>query len=195
MIAALYVSKRGPYWNRPDVDAWDEARDARGYGGPWPVVAHPPCTRWCRLAKFVESRYGYAVGDDGGTFAHALACVRKWGGVLEHPAFSLAWPAHGLTRPPIGAWVEAPGGYVCEVSQSAYGHRAQKRTWLYYVGPRPPNLDWSRPRGSMVVGHYTRRGDGSIYRSNAKRMSAHEALCTPPAFAEVLISLAERSRQ
>lgn len=30
-VAALFVSPKGPYWDRPDVDAWDEERDARGY--------------------------------------------------------------------------------------------------------------------------------------------------------------------
>jgi hypothetical protein len=34
MIAALFVMPDGPYANRPDVDAWDESRDARKYAGP-----------------------------------------------------------------------------------------------------------------------------------------------------------------
>lgn len=28
-VAALYVLPDGPYANRPDVDLWDEQRDAR----------------------------------------------------------------------------------------------------------------------------------------------------------------------
>ena len=56
-IAALYVQKNGCYFGLPDVDPWDEERDARLYAGPHPVVAHPPCARWCRLAGLVESRY------------------------------------------------------------------------------------------------------------------------------------------
>lgn len=197
MIAALYVSRKGPYWDRPGVDAWDEERDARGYPGSYPVVAHPPCARWCRLAKFVESQTGHAVGDDGGCFASALANVRKWGGVLEHPAWSLAWAAHDLTAPPARGWhKDFDGGWCCEVAQSAYGHRAKKLTWLYYVGDcPPPALDWSKPNGSMVVGHAQRRGDGSIWRDNRKRMPKSEAMCTPEAFAELLISLAESSRR
>ena len=39
MVAALYVAKGGAYYGLPDVDPWDEARDARLYAGPWPVVA------------------------------------------------------------------------------------------------------------------------------------------------------------
>jgi hypothetical protein len=47
MIAALYVETNGAYWDLPGVDPWDETRDARQYDGPHPVVAHPPCQRWC----------------------------------------------------------------------------------------------------------------------------------------------------
>lgn len=52
MIAALYVIENGPYYGLPNVDPWPESRDARTYAGPHPVVAHPPCSRWCRLAAF-----------------------------------------------------------------------------------------------------------------------------------------------
>src|SRR5262245_21678454 len=38
-IAALYGDPRGCYANLPGVELWDEARDARKYAGPWPVVA------------------------------------------------------------------------------------------------------------------------------------------------------------
>jgi hypothetical protein len=46
MIAALYVETDGAYFGVPGVDPWDEARDARRYAGPHPIVAHPPCQRW-----------------------------------------------------------------------------------------------------------------------------------------------------
>ena len=69
-VAALYVDPRGPYSAMPGVDCWDEARDARLYAGPHPVVAHPPCARWCRLAKFVAHQTDgrLAIGDDDGCF-------------------------------------------------------------------------------------------------------------------------------
>lgn len=79
-IAALYVDPRGCYADVPGVELWDEARDARLYAGPWPVVAHPPCTRRCRLAGLVEARWGHRRGEDGGGFAAALATSnrRRW---------------------------------------------------------------------------------------------------------------------
>ena len=49
MIAALFVEAGGSYYRLPDVDPWDQARDARQYQGPHAVVAHPPCQRWGKL--------------------------------------------------------------------------------------------------------------------------------------------------
>lgn len=145
IVSALFVQRGGVYWDLPGVDPWDEERDARLYQGPHPVVAHPPCARWCRLAGLVEARWGHKRGDDGGTFAAALAHVRRWGGVLEHPAYSAAWAAHGLNAPPTGGgWVAADwqGGWTCYVEQGRYGHPAKKATWLYAHGAELPSLRW-----------------------------------------------------
>ena len=99
MIAALFVYGDGPYASIADVDAWDIKRDARLYDGPHAVVAHPPCSRWCRLAGLVEARWGHKRGEDEGCFASALANVRRVGGVLEHPAYSDAFKAFNLPIP------------------------------------------------------------------------------------------------
>ena len=72
MIAALYVHPNGVYSGLEGVDLWDEERDARQYAGPYPVVAHPPCARWSRLAGFTEARFGLKRGEDGGCFKAAL---------------------------------------------------------------------------------------------------------------------------
>src|SRR6516164_8085633 len=100
-IAALYVETDGAYFGVPGVDPWDIARDARKYAGPHPVVAHPPCQRWGRYATGAPKKPNqYKVGDDDGCFAAALASIKRHGGVIEHPADSLAWAAHGLPKPP-----------------------------------------------------------------------------------------------
>lgn len=196
MIAALFVDAKGAYAGLPDVDIWPQERDARTYAGPWPVVAHPPCERWCKLAKFVQSRHpARRVGDDGGCFAAALEAVRRWGGVLEHPAWSLAWSAHHLAVPPTHGWqYRFVGSWVCEVAQSAYGHRARKLSWLYYVGDAPPpSLDWSKPRGSHVVSFCSRRADGSFWRD--ARPKARRSERTPPEFRDLLLTIARGARR
>lgn len=197
MIAALYVETGGAYYDIPDVDPWDEQRDARLYAGPYPVVAHPPCARWCMLAPLIESKYGHKIGDDGGTFAAALAAVRRWGGVLEHPAYSRAWNAFSLDRPQRHIWRHSffEGGWVTEVSQSAYGHPTRKRTWLYYVGPPPPPMNWAEPEVFASVsdfgpGNTRRRGDDWV-----PGIQYAEASATPAAFCEELLNLARASVQ
>jgi hypothetical protein len=186
MVAALFVAKGGCYFGLPDVDPWDEARDARKYAGPWPVVAHPPCARWCQLAGIVEARYPHLRrGEDGGCFESALNSVRKWGGVLEHPAFTTAWPRYGLPDPPRKqGWQRTlDGGWVCEVSQAAHGHRARKLTWLYAVVPGSPEpLDWSRPGGSATW--LTNHG------GRWARMGKKERNHTPIPFRDLLLSIA-----
>ena len=143
-VAALYVDPNGVYANLPGVEVWDEARDARLYAGPWPVVAHPPCAAWSRLAGFREARFGYKRGEDGGCFKAALAAVREHGGVLEHPAHSDAWSAFGLPTPKssIGWTVSFDGEASCYVEQGRYGLPVKKATWLYAFGVDLPELRW-----------------------------------------------------
>ena len=146
MIAALYVETDGVYYGLPDVDPWDEVRDARQYAGPWPVVAHPPCQRWGRFWHgSTRKPHQFKLGDDGGCFRAALWDVRFCGGVLEHPADSRAFAHFGLPIPKRGAgWTEpdAFGGRSCCVDQGHYGHAARKRTWIYAVLQRYPELIW-----------------------------------------------------
>jgi hypothetical protein len=186
-VAALYVDPKGVYANLPGVEVWDEARDARLYDGPHPVVAHPPCSSWCQLASVNEARWGKRIGDDGGTFAAALEAVRTFGGVLEHPAYSLAWTRYGLPTPARYMWSRSlfDPGYVTEVSQSAYGCRARKRTWLYVIG-EPVDLDWSDVEGEGVVGAGVHSGQAA----GRPRVDGREASATPVAFRDTLLRMA-----
>lgn len=189
-VAALYVETGGCYYDLPGVDPWDEARDARTYDGPHPVVTHPPCQRWGQLGYVNYIRWGgdhNRPGNDGGCFAAALRAVNRWGGVLEHPAKSLAWSAFDLVKPTGYGWNKSGDGWTCEVWQSAYGHRAAKATWLYYRGDAlPPSLDWSRPPGTHQVGFQDQRGKDR----NKPRLSSIEAAATPEPFRDLLLSLA-----
>jgi hypothetical protein len=199
VIAALYVQTGGAYFGLEGVDPWDEARDARKYAGPWPVVAHPPCERWGRYwfgGPSVKVRK--ALGDDGGCFAAALSSVRQWGGVLEHPEASKAWAAHGLITPPKwGGWVVADdqGGWTCCVEQGHYGHRARKATWLYANGVELPSLAKSRSRATVRLddGFHSaaERARGRASRAgDIERMGKRERMGTPIPFRDLLIAMA-----
>jgi hypothetical protein len=147
-VAALYVETAGCYFGLPAVDPWDEPRDARVYPGAYPVVAHPPCQRWGRFWHgSTRKPHQFKMGDDQGCFEAALASVRHWGGVLEHPADSHAWRWFGLRSPRRHAgWQKADdhGGMTCYVEQGHYGHPSRKPTWLYACSRNLlPDLIWT----------------------------------------------------
>jgi hypothetical protein len=197
MVAALYVETNGCYFGLPGVDPWDQERDARLYVGPWPVVAHPPCNKWSPLAYINQRRLRhYHVGDDGGCFRAALNAVRTYGGVLEHPASTLAWRYYSLTKPQRGLW-SMPDNYGCvvtEVDQGVYGHRARKRTWLYanfkHNAEPPDDLDWSLAESDAIVSGFTHQPKGAHVACEHRRVRPKEASRTPDAFRDVLLDMA-----
>lgn len=198
MIAALFVEPRGVYANLPGVDPWTEERDARLYAGPYRVIAHPPCQRWGRFwSGGPSARTRRLKGDDGGCFASALASVRKWGGVLEHPEASSAWKAFGLFSPPKGGgWISAGDGlgWTCCVEQGHYGHRARKATWLYAVGCTLPSLRWGRSGAKVRIDegfHSTeeRRETRQSGGAPLERLSHKQRLATPLKFRDLLLSI------
>jgi hypothetical protein len=195
-VAALYVESGGVYAGLPYVDVWDESRDARLYAGPHPVVAHPPCARWSRLAGFCEARWGLKRGEDGGCFVAALGAVRTFGGVLEHPAYSKAWDRYGLPEPTWrGGWTFGlDGGASCYIEQGRYGLPVKKATWLYAFGVELPELRWG----------YTPDGDGERpngpwggidgWRDSWTTKASGGTSRTPEDFRDVLLDIARTAR-
>jgi hypothetical protein len=204
LIAALYVQSNGAYYNIDGIDPWDEQRDARQYAGPYPVVAHPPCQRW---GKFWAGQPLYIKqtgirkikGDDAGCFKAALAAVRAYGGVLEHPDGSHAWAHFGLNKPPRrGGWVKADdqGGWTCCVEQGRYGHYARKPTWLYAKGCELPELDWGKSAAKLDPELIARVGLKAAQRrgevcSKGGGQNSTPRIHTPAPFREVLITMAQ----
>lgn len=207
MIAALYVETNGCYFGLEGVDPWDEARDARKYAGPWPVVAHPPCQRWGKLwagqpLHIKRTGERKIKGDDGGCFKAALEAARKFGGVIEHPWGSHAWAHFGINMPHrAGGWISADfyGGWTCCVEQGRYGHYARKPTLLLAYGTKLPDLDFGvgEPRLDPAVvermgikrakrlGEVGARGGGT---------DSSPRIGTPRLFRDLLIGMAESAK-
>lgn len=188
--AALYVMPRSVYRELlPPDRCWDEARDAKLYEGPWPVVAHPPCGPWGRLR-------GMCTRQDPTCGPRAVEQVRAYGGVLEHPAYSRLWDECRLPKPvrPSCSGIKFTwphfdefGGHSFEVNQVAWGHSCRKPTWLYVVGiPYYRVLEGIRTGG--VATHMVATGPRIARRLPVATKRAKSA--TPRAFAEWLISLA-----
>jgi hypothetical protein len=205
VIAALFVHKDGTYFGLPNVDPWDEARDARLYRGPHPVVAHPPCQRWGRYWSGGPNPNAQrrALGDDGDCFREALRAVYEWGGVLEHPEASHAFAHFGIGRPSkAGGWVRSGRGrgWICCVEQGHYGHPARKATWLFYCGARVPfDLIWGPSQGQRLDEGFHSKEERAAARAAGqaprKRLSTIQNITTPVAFRDVLLRLADHSRK
>lgn len=204
VIAALYVQTNGAYYGIPGVDPWDEARDARKYTGPYPVVAHPPCQRWGKFwagqpLHIKRTGKRKIKGDDGGCFKSALENVRRVGGVIEHPWQSHAWPHFDLNTPPReGGWVMADfyGGWTCCVEQGRYGHYARKPTMLLVYGVHKlPELLWGKSEAKLDPAVVARMGLKRAKRlgevgSRGGGQNSTPRIHTPAPFRDLLISMA-----
>ena len=182
-VAVLFARGDSHYKTLAGVEVYDMARDARTYDGPWPVVAHPPCRAWATLRHGAKPR-----PEERNLARLAVALVREFGGVLEHPHRTTLWDAQRL--PKVGerdAW----GGHTLVIDQNWWGHRAQKRTRLYVVGCSPidvPRMPIWLGEATHTVGLWSGRDKATCRPSIAK----HEYEHTPPELAEWLVELARR---
>lgn len=192
-VAVLYCEARGTYSRLSGIDLWHARRDARGYAGPDPVVAHPPCGPWGRLKRFCHKQ-------DASLAPLAVAQVRRWGGVLEHPAWSTLWDHCRLPRP--GELPDEHGGWTLEVRQVDFGHVAAKPTWLYIVGLTPsevrpvivPGIPTHVVNSSVAWPPRNNRPRATGRSSPLKECSRRLRSYTPEPFAHFLIALARSSR-
>ncbi len=160
-IAALYVETNGCYFGLDGVDPWDEQRDARGYQGPHPVVAHPPCNLWVNLAALNYKRWGgehNRPGNDGGCFSHSISSPgpnhpRSWHlGNARHRGWRGTGGAVVSELCPRCAEAKAEVGEtvwcsVCPRAKSPVGRSAPMESCLcnhecpgYYQDPQPSSL-------------------------------------------------------
>jgi len=132
MVAVLFARADSVYKTMTGCDVWDADRDALNWPGGDPVVAHPPCRAWGSLRHFARPAPG-----ERELALWAVDQVRRFGGVLEHPAASILWPVAGLPAP---GKIDEHGGFTMPIDQDWFGHRAEKRTRLYIVGCAPRDV-------------------------------------------------------
>jgi hypothetical protein len=172
-IAVLYARSDSCYFDLV-AQVFDIQRDARKYHGNFPVIAHPPCRSWGRLRHLAKPR-----PDEKSLALHALAEVRRCGGILEHPLGSSLWEYAQLPR--AGEPADIYGGFTILLEQGWFGHPAPKPTYLYCVG-----LDKSRLPVMPVQLH---RAEGRTLN-----LSVADREKTPFAFAQWLVAAVTSSR-
>jgi hypothetical protein len=185
-VAVLFARGDSVYKTLPGCDVWDAERDARKWPGGSAVVAHPPCRGWGRLAHMAKPRF-----DELNLAVFAVDQVRRFGGVLEHPAWSKLWARCDLPAP---GTRDAFGGWTLPIHQHWFGHRAEKSTWLYIVGCPPadiPEMPLVLGKAHFVVGTSGRRKDGSRL-GVAREITKPEREHTPIDLVKWLVELARR---
>lgn len=181
-VAVLFARADSVYKALPGVDVYDIERDARTYDGPHPVVAHPPCRAWGRLRTFANPR-----ADERNLARLAVAMVREFGGVLEHPAGSTLWDSQKLPRP---GDRDAFGGWTLAAPQKWWGHKAEKQTWFYILGCEPAQI----PDVPLKLGgatHVVQSRKREDYRPHITKAEREE---TPTELAVWLVDLASRCK-
>lgn len=130
-ITVLYTRQNSKY-NKYLLDTWDSKRNALNWPGGNPIIAHPPCRAWGDLYKMAKPRPG-----EKQLAIHSIIMARLWGGVVEHPRKSKLWKTMQL---PIPGQTDQYGGWTLCINQKDFGHRANKKTFLYIVGCKPKEI-------------------------------------------------------
>jgi len=120
-IAILCAAKKSVYKSIPDLDVYDQERDAYTFTGSSPVITHAPCAQWSRL------RWRAKEDKREKELAHfCMEHVKKNGGVFEHPQGSVFFKTAGIRRHELVL-----------VNQFRFGFQCRKSTLLYFSHCRP----------------------------------------------------------
>jgi hypothetical protein len=163
-ITVLFTRSNSSPYLALGCDCYDAKRDALTWRGHTPAIYHPPCRSWGKLSHF--SKHQPAERE---LAIWSMEKVRSFGGVLEHPIDSKLWAESSCASWGIR---DHFGGVLVPLEQSAFGHRAPKRTGLYMVGIAIPEIPEPRPASTTV-----------------ERMCKAERERTPFAFAQWLVDL------
>lgn len=115
------------------VETWNIEKNALRWQGGNAIIAHPPCRSWGNYQWRAKPRLG-----ERELAKWAVAKVRFWGGIVEHPVTSKLWDEMNLPYP--GKKPDHFGGWSLNIDQKWFGHPAKKNTLLYIVGIKPKEI-------------------------------------------------------
>lgn len=118
-IVILCAAEKSVYNYLPDVEVFNQVKDAYSFSGQNKVIAHPPCAQWSRLKSF--ARVNMREKD------LAFFCYEKVmenGGIFEHPYGSSFFKYVGV-KPTI------------ILDQYDFNFPARKRTALFFSNCKP----------------------------------------------------------
>ena len=158
-VAILCAARRSVYHSLPDLEVYDEARDARTFAGGMSIVAHPPCRRWTTYGDNMTRRLKLDPAEVAAEKDLGVWCaeqVKEWGGILEQPAKSRLWAAAGLPLP--GSWCgcsrscatsreDGSGSTPCPGTRTAEDpkpRRPSRSGWSPSRGPQNPRIPLDR---------------------------------------------------
>ncbi len=179
-VAILFARTDSNYKQLPNVDVWDELRDARNWQGGCQVIAHPPCRAWGVLKHMAKPK-----PHEKDLARFAIAMVRKWGGVLEHPSGSELWKEMRIAE--LDLFGDEYGGYTVEIDQYDFGHVAHKPTRLYVCGCDAKDLP---PMPPKKPGRAAKSMTGQV--PGTARCTQREREYTPLELANWLVETARR---
>lgn len=186
-VTVLFAARDSIYKSLPELDVWDEDRNALKWPGGSPVVAHPPCRLWGRMRQFSK-----APKEEMELARFAVRAVREHGGVLEHPAHSTLWK--DMQLPPPRAGIGGRQGITVEAPQWWWGHRAPKLSWFYIVGVAPNDLP-PIPSFHLLLGgptHLIRTSKSDRHKPHPPTLTKPMRDATPRQMAEWLVAVASR---
>lgn len=115
-ISILCTHLKSNYLKIPNLDIWDEHRNAYNFTGHNLIICHPPCAQWSRMHHFARIN---PIEKELANFC--MIKVKSNGGIFEHPAGSSIFKHHGIPR-----------SKIISVDQHWWGFPGRKRTYLFF---------------------------------------------------------------
>ncbi len=174
VISVLCAGTKSAYHNYPGVIVFDKTRDAKTFKGNTPVLGHPPCRAWSAFCKH------QAKPEPGEKELGIWVCaqVKRYGGIIEQPAYSGLFEAAGLPKPDE---IATESSFSICLLQSWWGYPCLKKTWLYFskISRSEINLPF--------------QFDVSGSRKKEAHMSKRQRSETVPEFAKWLVALTRKA--